>query len=111
MNVKNQQINSLIERIAVKMNLTKQQVAKKLPILDDLTISVLESSLLEKANEGTEDEFIKCNSNVLNNIKGIMHPSWEDAYSPKRLNDALKDYNSGVTFAFYWNDGYLCWER
>jgi len=110
MNEKNKKINELLENIALKMNVSRESVAKKLNVLDDELIQILEFSLLEK--DGTSGaEFIKCTPSSLLALKPIMHPEWEDAYSPKRFKEAVNDANNGITFAFYWKDGFLCWER
>lgn len=81
----------------------------RLPVLGIESILVLEFSFLEKINDDTE--WIKVSPNTLLELKPITHPNWEDAYSKHRWNEVVNDANLGITFAFYWKDGFLCWER
>lgn len=110
MNKKNKQINELLEKVGLKMNFKREEVAKKLPVFGEEVIKVLNFSLEEKLNE-SEDEWIKVSPNTLLELKGIVHPNWEDAYSSQRFKEVIEDANSGLTFAFYCNEGFLCWER
>lgn len=90
------------------MNLKRQEVAKKLPVLSEETIQILEFSL---KNKGNQDEWINVSANTLIELKGIVHPSWEDAYLPRRFKEVIEDIKADITFAFYWKEGFLCWER
>jgi hypothetical protein len=110
MKEKIKEINELLEKVALKMDLKVGELVKKIPVMTEETISILKFSLSEKTNE-SEDEWIKVSPKALLELKGITHPHWEDAYSPQRFNEIIKDADSGVTFAFYWNEGFLCWER
>lgn len=109
MNEQNKKINDLLEEVALKMNLQRDEVAKKLPVIDDEIIAALNFSLSAKANES--DKWLPVTPNTLLALKSIMHPKWSDAYSPKEFQNVSADATAGVTFAFYWSDGYLCWER
>ena len=100
---------SIYDNISSRMNLSKQEVVKKLPIIDNKMMEVLEFSFLEKVNE--EGDWIKISPNALKHLKPIVHPMWESAYELNNFKEVSKDANSGVTFAFYWKDGFLCWER
>lgn len=102
-------MNEIYDNISLKMNLSKEEVVKKLPIIDNQMFEILEFSFLEKADE--EGDWLKINSNVLKKLKPIVHPFWEYVYEPNNFKEVSKDANSGVTFAFYWKDGFLCWER
>lgn len=110
MSSNNKKINELLEKVALKMNLKREEVAKKLPVMGEEAISILNFSLLEKTNE-SETEWVKVSPNTLLELKQVTHPSWEDAYSPQRFKEVISDANAGITFAFYWNEGFLCWER
>lgn len=110
MNEKNKQINELLEKVALEMNLKIEEVAKKLPVFGEEVIKVLNLSLKEKTNK-SEDEWIKVSPNTLLELKGIVHPNWGDAYTPQQFKEVIKDANAGVRFAFYWENGFLCWER
>lgn len=105
--MKTKEINDLLEQIALKMNLSRLEVATKMKVLDDELISILEFSLSEKNNE---DEWIRCSPNSLLALKPIMHPAWDEVYR-YRFKEVASDAKNGITFAFYWKDGFLCWER
>jgi len=109
MNEENKKINALLEQIAIKMNTSRPEVSKKLKVLDNELISILEFSLSEKV--GNDDEWIKCSPNSLLALKPIMHPEWDEAYQPRRFKEAANDAKNGITFAFYWKECFLCWER
>lgn len=106
----NKQINELFEKVALKMNLKREEVVKKLPVFGEEVIKVLNFSLEEITNEN-EDVWIKVSPNTLLELKGIVHPNWNDVYSPQQFKEVIKDANAGVTFTFYWSEGFLCWER
>lgn len=103
---KNKKINDLLDKVSQEMKIERMEVSKKLQVIDDGIIAALECSFIN-----SDDNWIDVTSDTLLALKPIMHPNWEQAYSKDQFVYAAKEANQGVTFAFYWNDGFLCWER
>lgn len=47
---------------------------------------------------------------ILIDMKPITHPLWLEDWD-FGWEEVLKDIAGGVTFAFYWKENYLAWER
>lgn len=64
--------------------------------------------------ETDEDTWVPvANVQDLKDLRSITHESWiaSDVDNPDHWDEVDKDVKGGVTFAFYWQDGALCWER
>ncbi|MBO9614197.1 MAG: hypothetical protein J7619_15940 [Dyadobacter sp.] len=47
----------------------------------------------------------------LKDLLPITHELWIVPDAPNHWDEVERDVKGGVTFAFYWQEGALCWER
>jgi len=99
----------LAERIAEKTGIAKEKINHLLGgMKEDECVNIFESSFSQVG-----PEWVSCSRQSLLAIRPIIHSDWElQIYcDSQELERACADADSGVTFAFYWREGRLCWER
>jgi len=65
------------------------------------------------AKDSDEDFWIPVNdANLLKKLRPIMDPEFTEVFDEAdQWEEVVKDVKGGVTFAFYWNDKFINWER
>lgn len=78
-----------------------------LPFLD-----VAERNTPLDGSESEEDDgaWVATDENILIEFKPITHPLWIEDWDFE-WKEVKKHIANGVTFAFYWKENYLAWER
>ena len=107
-------IQPILVFISKHSGLNYEEINKLIPVSDEKTSSALIDSFenSKKRMNNEETRWTKVTASTLKELRGICHPEWEtNVYQTKELQKAYNDADFGVTFAFYWKDKRLCWER
>lgn len=72
------------------------------------------NAIAEETGDDDGDEWVKVKDpQDLLDLAPITHELWSPNIEedPEQWQAVIKDVNDGVTFAFYWQEDALCWER